>query len=191
MSDKEKPLQETAWEKVLEKALSQLTDPWDWFAVGLGAASGAGIALIKHLPELGTIMAIGIVTGVSIRKAWVAVRFRPNLRRRARALEELLRKIQSLADSTSQVPPADRDPQKLLSRLQYELRLWETKATSNEEFAQQLNDLIDEFRLAIDFITTPRPRGNTAHIRDPIIPFPESVEIRQRRYLPDSDDTEI
>lgn len=150
MSDKEKSLQETAWEKVL----NEITDPWDWIAAGAGAAIGGVVAFITHWPDLFTIVATGATAGVTIRKAWVAARLRPQLRRRSRALDKLFEQIQSPSDPAPQFPAPDLDPYLLLQVLRREITLWEERAISNEQFAQQLDDLVNNYRLITAFLAT-------------------------------------
>lgn len=65
MSDKEKSLAETAWEKVL----NEITDPRDWIAAGAGAFLGGVVAFVTHWSDLFTVMATGATAGVTIRKA--------------------------------------------------------------------------------------------------------------------------
>ncbi len=106
MSDKEKSLQETAWEKVL----NEITDPGDWVAAGAGAAIGGIVALITHWPDLFTIVATGAIAGVTIRKAWAAARLRPQLRRRSRALDKLFKQIHYPTDPPPPLPSPNLDP---------------------------------------------------------------------------------
>ena len=154
MSDKEKSLQDTAWEKVL----NEITDPGDWIAAGAGAAIGGVVTLITLWPDLFTIVAIGATAGVTIRKAWVAARLRPQLRRRSRALDKLFEQIQHPADIATQFPSPDLDPYVLLRVLRREITLWEEKAISNEQFARQLDDLVNNYRLITTFLVNSKKK---------------------------------
>jgi hypothetical protein len=162
MSDQEKSLPETAWEKVL----NEITDPWDWIAAGAGAAIGGVVALITHWPDLFTIAATGATAGVTIRKAWAAARRRPQLRRRSRALDKLFEQIQSQADPSPQFPTPNLDPYLLLQALRREITLWEERAISNEQFAQQLDDLVNNYRLITAFLATLKKEGTADRISD-------------------------
>jgi len=155
MSDQEKSLQETAWEKIL----NEITDPWDWIAAGAGAALGAAAALITHWVDLFTVVAAGATAGVTVRKSWVAARLRSRLSRRSRALDKLFEQIQYPADSSPQFPSPSLDPYLLLQALRREITLWEERAISNEQFAQQLDDLVNNYRLITTFLATLKKKG--------------------------------
>ncbi len=166
MSDKEKSLHETAWDKVL----NEITDPGDWIAAGAGAVVGGVVAFITHWPDLFTIVATGATAGVTIRKAWVAARLRPQLRRRSRALDKLFEQIQSPADPAPQFPSPNLDPLLLLQVLRREITLWEERAISNEQFAQQLDELVNNYRLITTFLATLKQEGTAERISDSATP---------------------
>jgi len=162
MSDQEKSLPETAWEKVL----NEITDPGDWIAAAAGATLGGVVALIIQWPDLFTIAATGATAGVTARKAWVAARRRPQLRRRSRALDKLFEQIQFPADPAPQFPSPNLDPSMLLQVLRREITLWEERAISNGQFAQQLDDLVNHYRQITTFLATFKKEGIAGQISD-------------------------
>lgn len=108
-------------------------------AAALGAAGGAGITISTHGADLGTSMATGALVGVAVRKAGYASLHRRRLKRRALCFRRELEEY----DSHSGRPK----PKPLIGQLDRELRLWERRAISDEEFSSQLDKLIDDFRL--------------------------------------------
>lgn len=134
MSDQEK----SAWEKVLD----EISSPWDWVALAVGAAGGAGVTVFTHGTELGTSMATGALIAIAARKAGYASLQRRRLRNRASGLHDVLEE-----NSRQQ---EDSDIAALVKRLGRERQLWERKAISDEEFSRQLDELVTDFRQQLE-----------------------------------------
>jgi hypothetical protein len=162
MGDKETPLSETAWEKVL----SEITNPGDWVAAGTGAALGGVLSFIAHWPDWFTFAATGATVGVTLRKAWNVARNRPQLRKRALALDEIFAQLQAQVDSTVKFPANELDPYQLLQMLRREITLWEKNAASNEQFRQQLDELVNRYRLITAFLDTHKKELQTNRSSD-------------------------
>jgi hypothetical protein len=54
----------------------------------------------------------------------------------------------------------------LLQALRREITLWEERAISNEQFAQQLDDLVNNYRLITAFLATLKKEGTADRISD-------------------------
>ncbi len=54
----------------------------------------------------------------------------------------------------------------LLQVLRREITLWEERAISNEQFAQQLDDLVNHYRLIATFLATFKKAGTASQISD-------------------------
>ena len=148
MSEKEKPLSEAAWERVL----NEITDPGDWVAAGIGAVFGGIGAVIAKWPDWLTLAATGATAGVTFRKAWNVERRRPQLRRRSIALEKIFAQVQG--ESPIAFPSPELDPHLLRQVLRREMTLWEERAISNEQFISQLDELVSRYRSITTYLDT-------------------------------------
>jgi len=144
MSDQEK----SPW----EKALDEISSPWDWVAAALGAAGGAGFTYATHGADLGSSIATGALIGIAVRKAIYASLRRKRLKRRAlglrEELEESRRRYQQSLPETPNVAMVRMggNEESLIEQLDREFRLWTRRAISDEEFSKQLDDLVDNYR---------------------------------------------
>ena len=118
------------WDQVFD----QLTDPLDWIAAGFGALIGGAITVVAHGTDLGTSVGAGALVGVTARKALSRARVGKRLRKRA---DGLARELESRKGSSFEA---------LSTRLSSEVRLWETRVTSNEDFGVTLDAIVRDYR---------------------------------------------
>ncbi len=102
----------------VEQVLDELKDPWDWTAAFLGGAAGAVTTVFLHGADLGHSIPTGALAAVGARRAIAAGLSRPDLRRKARALLEILEQ--------------DREARDLHVALTDYLLKWERKIVSSE-----------------------------------------------------------
>lgn len=122
----------SGWDRLLD----QVTNPWDWAAGITGAAAGAAITIASGGADLGTSIATGFTTGIAARKAGVASLQGRRLRKRA---EGLKREIENRSLNNPQLT-------EIIEELELELSLWESRAISNDDFAKQMDKLIEKCR---------------------------------------------
>lgn len=120
--------------KPWENLFKQISSPWDWVAIGVGAAAGSVVTAVTHGLDLGTSIATGATAGFTARKALVGSFSRRGLRKSAENFEAVLRNEGSPLML------------KLADRVKNETRLWESKIVSDNEFSKQLERLVDEYR---------------------------------------------
>lgn len=121
-------------ESILKELAAQVSSPWDWLAMGGGAAAGAAVTVVMHGADLGASIATGATAGITARKALVGSLQRRHLAKRALNLR---RRIEMVVD------PARGQ---LLGRLDAEHDLWERRIISGAEFEKQLGNIIDTYR---------------------------------------------
>ena len=82
----------------VEQVLNELKDPWDWTAAFLGGAAGAVTTVFLHGADLGHSVPTGALAAVGARRAVASGLSRPDLRRKARALLDILDEDQGARD---------------------------------------------------------------------------------------------
>jgi len=128
MSDSER----SAWDRVL----GEIASPWDWVAAGAGAAAGAGLSIATSSADVGTSVGTGAIAAVTLRKALIASLQGRTLRHRAEAFEE------EIARHLTEEPALER----LQRELERERGLWHSDAISDDEFADQLHLMVQQYR---------------------------------------------
>ena len=128
MSDSER----SAWDRLLDEVAS----PWDWVAAGAGAAAGATLSIATSGADVGTAVGTGAVAAVTLRKAVIATLQGRALRTRSLAFEE------EISRHLTAEPALERIQQEL----ERERGLWRSGAISNEEFAEQLHLMVQDYR---------------------------------------------
>ena len=124
-------------DSVWEKLLKEITDPWDWVAAGAGALGGAGVTAATHGLDMGHSVGAGALAGVTARKTLKASLTKRQLRKRAEGFHRELKK----AIATFPPPLVQ-----VLHKLEIEIDLWRSGATTNQQFEKALDLLIDEYR---------------------------------------------
>jgi hypothetical protein len=122
----------------IEKVFEQLTDPWDWAAAGIGAAAGLGGTLLSHGLDGGTLAASGATAAVAARKALVTALQGKRLKKRANGLNKVIQEMLKTGASPK-LKKLDED-------FKREFQLWENDATSNQQFAKALDELLQKLR---------------------------------------------
>lgn len=155
----------------LEKVLEQMIDPLDWVAAGVGAIGGLAVSTATHFTDAGTSIGGGALAGVTARKSvgralegWRLGRRADGLEAEIRAsweykpeplLKEPPRVLSNRESSETRANPPLLD--ELLARLQRERRLWRSRAITNAQFSEQLDEIVRDFRKAPSHSTRPPP----------------------------------
>ena len=115
---------------VWQELADQISSPWDWVAVGLGSAAGAGFTLASHGSDLGTSIATGATSGFALRKALVSSLKRKHLKVRGKALTKFI----------------ETDASFLIDKWLFEVQLFNQRIISNEEFELKIVNFTENLR---------------------------------------------
>jgi hypothetical protein len=112
-----------------EHLLNELKNPWDWTAAIIGGAGGAGATILAHGLDLGHSIPAGALAAVGARRAAVASFHGRALKKKADALEEILKKDQC---------------EDLLRQLKDARDKWSKKINPADKFEKKISELADQ-----------------------------------------------